>query len=304
MPQSRRGFTLVELLVVIAIIGILVALLLPAVQSAREASRRTACINGLKQWSLGMHNYHDTNGSLPVGAQKTTPRRCTWVVPMFPFVEQTNMYAEYNDKVGFWEPNNIIQNSTAGLLAKNLPIYYCPSDRTRGNWLGDTYWRTRGNYVVNLGNTSGTDEATRSAPFPLRTATSQTNMSRAFRDILDGTSNTLLMSEVIMATKDSWWDCRGDILNDDDGFMFNTNNTPNYRGPDTCSICQNEALTSKVPPPCVLPGTTAVAARSKHAGGVNVALVDASVRAFQNNVDLNVWRAFGTSQGGETPAGP
>src|SRR6187549_2413716 len=83
---SRLGFTLVELLVVIAIIGVLVALLLPAVQSARESARRMQCMNQIKQWTLGFHNYHDTNNTLPSAAKNNL--RHVWIFSMWPYIEQ------------------------------------------------------------------------------------------------------------------------------------------------------------------------------------------------------------------------
>ena len=88
----RRGFTLVELLVVIAVIVILVALLLPAVQQAREAARRTQCLNTIKQWGLSMHLHHDTNRNLPVGS-RDNPRQ-TWVMYLWPFIEDAGLHNE------------------------------------------------------------------------------------------------------------------------------------------------------------------------------------------------------------------
>src|SRR5947208_912894 len=89
--QSRRGFTLVELLVVIAIIGVLVALLLPAVQAARESSRRAKCLNHLRQWTLAMHNFHEAYGKLPFAARQ--PPRTSWPPQLWPYVEQQAAYA-------------------------------------------------------------------------------------------------------------------------------------------------------------------------------------------------------------------
>src|SRR5580765_3279733 len=97
---KRPAFTLIELLVVIAIIGVLVALLLPAVQSAREASRRSQCSNHIKQWTLGFHNYHDTNQTLP-SASKNNMRH-VWVYSMWPFVEQQAIYNAYSQETHFY----------------------------------------------------------------------------------------------------------------------------------------------------------------------------------------------------------
>ena len=101
-PTFAAAFTLVELLVVIAIIGVLVALLLPAVQSAREASRRMQCSGHIKQWTLGMHNYADTNQTLPAAAKNNL--RHVWVYSMWPYVEQQALYNQYDQKQHFYLP--------------------------------------------------------------------------------------------------------------------------------------------------------------------------------------------------------
>src|SRR5437660_530008 len=107
-PRSHRrptdGFTLIELLVVIAIIAVLIALLLPAVQAAREAARRAQCVNNLKQLGIAMHNYHDTNGSFPIGRQGK-PRR-TWTFGILPFIEQTTLYNAINFSTDFYQRQN------------------------------------------------------------------------------------------------------------------------------------------------------------------------------------------------------
>src|SRR5829696_3485428 len=147
---KRKAFTLVELLVVIAIIGVLVALLLPAVQAAREAGRRMTCQNHIRQWGLAMQNMHDATGTLPE-PNRNNPRR-NWVVYTWPYVENQSIALAYDEKVPFHEPPNTIQNTFNGIYAKTAPIYYCPSDRPGAMWKGDPYWRARGNYVINWGN--------------------------------------------------------------------------------------------------------------------------------------------------------
>lgn len=312
----RKAFTLVELLVVIAIIGILVGLLLPAVQAARESGRRAQCTNNLKQWSLAMQNYADTFKNLPAAALQTCGANCgpdklsntqrhTWVVGLFPMIEQTALFNLYNSSLPFHEPPNIVLSSTNGLLYNSLTAFYCPSDRGGGKWQGtypkaDEYWRSRGNYVVNAGNTrSG------AASGPAASAPFMFLRYRPLSSIKDGTSNTLLMSEIIMAHADDVFDCRGDIHNDDDGFFFSTANTPNA-GVDSCVICIPSPGT-RFPPVCEVSGSrfdggssaSAISARSQHPGGVLATLADGSVRLFTNSIDVSTWRALGTANGRE-----
>lgn len=136
--KSRFGFTLVELLVVIAIIGILVALLLPAVQAAREAARRTQCVNNLKQIGLAVHNFHDTYNGLPplgIGGDK----RASWVFTLMPFAEAQNVYNLFNG--GSASANTVFAddmetnwnsrlNATEQSAASSLKWMHCPSRRS------------------------------------------------------------------------------------------------------------------------------------------------------------------------------
>ena len=157
----RRGFTLVELLVVIAIIGVLVALLLPAVQSAREASRRSQCQNQMRQLTLAMHNFHDVTGRLPVGAQGRNMRDANWAyyaanapdfkprVPMMAYlmayIEQTAIAGQYNLNANYGTQPN------ATLIRTRFPIFNCPSDN-RDKTGHPTTFDLKGNYAVNWGS--------------------------------------------------------------------------------------------------------------------------------------------------------
>jgi prepilin-type N-terminal cleavage/methylation domain-containing protein len=148
--QTRRAFTLVELLVVIAIIGTLVGMLLPAVQSAREAARVSQCGNNLKQYALGMQNYHDAQGVLPLGTSYWQCINVSWLPVLWPYIELNDLASrfKYNQTFGGW-PN---VGSASQRLPLSLPIslYYCPSDRP--NAVQVDAWNTvisRSNYATN-----------------------------------------------------------------------------------------------------------------------------------------------------------
>src|SRR5215475_1598603 len=126
--HRRCAFTLVELLVVIAIIGILVALLLPAIQAAREAARRSQCVNNLKQLGIAIHNYHDTAGCIPMGAfdMKNGWQQWSALACLLPYIEQSPLYNALNfTNMAGCDPNNLI--NTTGVRA-GVNGFLCPSD--------------------------------------------------------------------------------------------------------------------------------------------------------------------------------
>ncbi len=296
--MNRRGFTLIELLVVIAIIAILIALLVPAVQKVREAAARTQCLNNLKQWGIAIHSFHDSNKKLPPSASSNI--RKAWPVYLFAFIDQEGAANRYDFKTGFYLPPNTVSNALTGVICLQPAMYFCPADRVGAFWKGDQYWRSRGNYVVNYGNVTGNPWPTSfpngRAPFGFLGGSTATPWQSTLVQITDGTSNTLLMAEIIVAKEDAYWDGRGDFLNDDGGFynhQFMTVNTPNS-GTDV-----TPCVTSPDPyMPCTNSGSNVQgAARSRHPGGAHALFADATARFILNNIDINSWRALGTMDG-------
>lgn len=306
--QRRKGFTLVELLVVIAIIGILVGLLLPAVQAAREAARRMQCTNNLKQWTLACHNFADANrGFFPIGAnpdvRKTqngkTYHRISWPVELWPYVEQTALYSQYDLNKGFYEPGNIETQRV------HVPGYACPSDITNATQAtNDPFWRVMGNYVVNMGNTHLHQDAYdqsifTGAPFGV-------GHTYKMSQITDGLSNTACFSEVINAAPGTISDNRGDILNNEGSPGFMSILTPNSRVADNIRACapgttdSNNTLYRTIP--CFTIGSNTqyhIAARSRHTGGVTLSMCDGSVRFLSSSIDQATWTAVCSGRGGE-----
>jgi prepilin-type N-terminal cleavage/methylation domain-containing protein/prepilin-type processing-associated H-X9-DG protein len=307
----RRGFTLIELLVVIAIIAVLIALLLPAVQAAREAARRAQCINNLKQIGLAVMNYESVNTSLPPGKKGC----CwgSWTMFVLPFIEQGSIYNSWNFIAG---PDNdvgggIFRYSGVGnstVTHSRIGAYSCPSDSPQAPSGGVN----SNNYSFNYGNLGNAQPATLNglkwtgAPYsdlyppgaPNNGSTTSAWGTRALRDVTDGTSNTVFVSEVIQG---QGLDLRGfTFWGDASGFEQYL--APNSTLPDciySISYCQYPLGTN---PPCIQ-STTACpnmfAARSRHPGGVNVGMGDGTVRFVKNSIGLSVWRSLGSTQGSE-----
>ncbi len=330
MSFRRRGFTLIELLVVIAIIGVLIALLLPAVQSAREAARRAQCTNNLKQIGLGMHNYHDQLGTLPPGVKGC----CwgTWLIFLLPYIEQQPLYNAWNTSgnnvTGFDSPFRYAGYTNLTVTSSRVNAYSCPSDPNANNIVGygsATQKVTSQNYVVNFGNTiinqpqfyqaNGINWPFLGAPFtdigsPLADIAAGGQQGTltgtvGFNQITDGLSNTMLTSELLVGSGHdlrgfSWWGYSAQFT----GWL-----TPNSSLPDvmqSSGYCNPASLVA----PCT--GATGsysngvytglgmmLAARSKHPGGVNVGMADGSVKFIKNSVNLYIYRALSSTHGNE-----
>jgi prepilin-type N-terminal cleavage/methylation domain-containing protein len=318
----QYGFTLVELLVVIAIIGVLVALLLPAVQSAREAARRTRCTNNLKQIGLAVHNYENTHRTFPIGAYDCCYG--TWLLSILPYIEQGSLYQQYvrpGAMEGFGGANGgDIRYGTA----VNLPVtrtqiaaYTCPSDTKSAN-LGVISGVTFHNYVANYGNTvrgrlDSQGIAYGGAPFilvinPTKMPGFVTDRKNPqfvkFADVTDGLSNTLMFSETVQGKGGDlrgfgWWG---------GGSHFETFLAPNSPLPDRTEQSCTPAV--RLNPPCAnrVVGDPnqeeTIAARSRHPAGVHAANCDGSTRFISNTIDLPTWRGMGTAAGGESINAP
>ena len=331
LKQAQRAFTLIELLVVIAIIAILVALLLPAVQQAREAARRTQCKNNMKQIVLAMHNYESTYRCFP-GLSSTSQYGFSAQARILPFVDQGNL----QDLIDFDIPlmlgsggGQFLNPIHAEVAGQPLPLFLCPSEPESPIFInantGDARFAGT-SYVVCTGDGTDTNYDTRA-----RTNGMFWQGSAArFRDMTDGASNTFVLSESLMGNK---IDGTG-LVTDPERQMARYNggglglagegfNSPPGQNPDIAAaavasgnfdgrgrgswIWGREHMTTfntYIVPNSDLPdvhrnGYGWFAARSMHVGIVQIALGDGSVRTVSDNVDLNTWRSLGTKAGGE-----
>ena len=319
--RAPLGFTLVELLVVIAIIGVLVALLLPAVQAAREAARRSSCVNNLKQIGLAIANFESVNKRFPAGNKGWNKAGSWWLghtvfFQILPFIEDVSLEGGYDPEVRWMNVPN------GALLTHQIPIYQCPSDESTGRL---AFGMSRSNYAACFGSTQ-----IHSPDFPMAQLSSpnhqesdyendgpfRMHVGRELRKFTDGTSHTVIASEVITGVGDepesnNALDLRGCWGFPYVGSIYLHSRTPNSSIPDALRIwfCSPVAQASRVNP-CEsdsLPSDRHVfeniAARSQHMGGVNVTFADGHVDFYVDEVDLALWQAISTIDGGEVVNG-
>jgi prepilin-type processing-associated H-X9-DG protein len=308
----------VELLVVIAIIGVLVALLLPAVQAAREAARRMQCTNNQKQIVLAMHNYHDTQQSFPWGARAHTFG--TWALQVLPFIEKNQIAEQYD-----WSEMYYLGTNVTLLEDLVISTYTCPSDgnnnKSHDGWPEDR----EHNYVACMGR-EGVFRSISERDYPQNCLVTESDTSKespyramftmscyltgdttipayplttTFEAVIDGTSNTVALSETVQGVPDdSGTDFRGLVWHSFFCF-FNTNQAPNATLGDICVGTSSAHARHPVTPLDTTTNYTRLSARSWHVGGVNAGFADGSVRFVQDQIDLNIWQGAGSTNGGE-----
>ncbi|MDY0168326.1 MAG: DUF1559 domain-containing protein [Thermoguttaceae bacterium] len=302
LRQSRvegAGFTLVELLVVIAIIGILIALLLPAVQAAREAARRMQCSNNLKQIGLALHNYHDALKSFPPVATTiwdTGTMEISWLYPILPYLEQTAVYEQMKKA-----PN--AYHST--LSVQVAPVYLCPSDgRNEFDYIdlpaGREYRTANYNAVMGPGR-DGRYLGTESLPAGYAATDGVIHMysGTRMRSIQDGTSNTLMVGERITDLR-SW--TKGWMTKDEPS-VFQGKNIVWPMNTDPSVLCYRHV---RKPGGCPA-GSQEMAFNdidfgSRHPGGAQFGLADGSVHFLSETINFTTYQDLATMDGGEVVA--
>jgi type II secretory pathway pseudopilin PulG len=331
----------VELLVVIAIIGILVALLLPAIQAAREAGRRSDCINKLHQLGVAVHNYEGAHGQIPPGilgydptrndirsypGNNVPPYEVPFVAHILSYMEEASLFDAYD-----FERDVQDQYNTPGSpVGKLLPSFQCPSDTPQdaAACSGDADEDWKGNYGINWGAYNTLCQRGKVLPDPFypvgaadmdclptppppalrRYAPFHIEFGAKVSQITDGTSYTLAMMEMIQTVSESGGTCdrRARIWCEKPGcYTIMTRNLPNSGREDegNCSETIRDAP-CKDHPLAVARVASHNASRSRHPGGVQVLMCDSSAHFVSDDIDILVWRAMSTMTGGEVYESP
>ncbi len=311
--SQKHGFTLIELLVVIAIIAILIALLLPAVQQAREAARRSSCKNNLKQIGLALHNYHDTHRVFPPGMMNTISNwaedstlgasaRGGWFAMILPFVDQAPLY-------NTWASEQSAGTNNLNFSLRSTPVsaFMCPSDPEAGkittNGFAGNYLLSGGGYAWGL--TTTVTDINGTTPTGMFYTRSKVRM----RDLTDGASSTVMASEINLVDDTKGTVPSGCGTRDMRGLYWNyvhmgslivTARPPNSPAGDVMSW--GGRSTDFAPITNCSNDNTVVVPRSRHTGGVHVALADGAVRFVSENIDTSLFQHLGTIEGNEVVA--
>ncbi len=310
--QPCRGFTLIELLVVIAIIGVLIALLLPAVQSAREAARRTECVNNLKQIGIALHTYHDKFLTLPPGRVRSRVEGIGQVFSGFsqilPQLEQSQVFDAINFDLNADRGTGGPENDTARRL--RIAVFLCPSDTSSRSDRPD---QAPINYQMNAGTLH---------PVSDNNGLLFENSSVRFAEIKDGLSQTGAISELSRGEKfETNWVIElpdSEIASYRESCLQNGPAVPRARGnrwiygAPNHTIYSHHRTPNDLNPDCRSGGAFGnlhneawdrlmldSAARSFHPGGVNLLFGDGHVQFIKDTISVQIWRPLGTRNGRE-----
>lgn len=314
MRRLKHGFTLIELLVVIAIIGVLIALLLPAVQAAREAARRTQCHNNLKQLGLAMHNYHEINNTLPPGNFDTIAnwanqppcpgqpvgffgsRQASWMQRILPQLDQATLYYGFSDQMN---SGSVAANmyTNAGTV---VPTLMCPSDGSNPKTVNISgLIHFSGNYAMCAGSQYWGNEPNDLCASLKRNGLFFTVSKVRFTDIVDGMSNTIMGSELILVPDDLQTpqrDWRGRYYQALLGGPLFCAREPPGTEDSLAGQCRDVWYA-----PCdQSSGDVNIHSRSYHTGGVNSLFADGSVRMITDSIDESVYQALGSRASGDS----
>jgi prepilin-type N-terminal cleavage/methylation domain-containing protein/prepilin-type processing-associated H-X9-DG protein len=329
VPLRRRAFTLIELLVVIAIIAVLIALLLPAVQQAREAARRSTCKNNLKQYGLGLHNYHEAFNMFPIGGANWASPNIGWQVQLLPQMDQGPLFNQLDMDGGITQCNGNLSNAAYdtcinGKWAREIQVPYalCPSDsgqnELNGAWAQTNYTGSLGSQrtpsaagACNLYMSPGVHYENPQGSADHGNTTSSTTVSGMFTrlgpkitiaSVEDGPSNVIHVAEILPSCNDhlsGWWDYNGmGNAHASTSVPINTNGmcrsaTPQERAklmpPNTTQDCTNQNNWN-----------LSWGFRSKHNGGAHFLLVDGSVHFLSENIDYVTYQRLGGRKDGQT----